>query len=131
MTPFAVLYLLIALIAIATVAWLANLRRARQRWLSRLNLPGVWLQEDGDQRLQLGGAADHGDMVWVNGNQRRRGYWRLQGSSLVCDYGDDVVERFALRRLDAGLIGLSPAAGDGYVFRKRSNNVVPLPVRKD
>ncbi len=123
------LYLLIALMVVVVLAWLRLVRRARQRWLARLALPGIWLQDDKGARLQMGGSADHGDLVWVEDNQQRQGHWRVQGDALVCDFGEHNEQRYQLRLLQPGRIGLSDAVGEVRVFDKQSSNVVALPLR--
>lgn len=100
-------------------------RKARAQWLTKLDLLGCWQWDSGDESLTLVGTPGEGTFARVTGAQTVRGEWRLHGHDLylVTQAG---AQRYDLRLFRPGCIGLKDASGQGRVYEKAGDNVVPL-----
>lgn len=123
---------LLVVIAVAAVVffWVRGARASRQRWVERLDLPGVWEWEEHDGSLEFAGGFSEGTYRLREAQRDVHGRWRLSGHllELTPDSGPQVT--FDLRFFDDGKIGLAAEKGDGRVYVKAPSNVVPLRPRR-
>jgi hypothetical protein len=118
-----------SMIVVAGVALLAFLyvranRRARQKWLTQLDLPGTWHWEQGDAELRLSGYVDRGDFVLREAGTSTSGTWSLRGNTLKLNG----LAEYDLQFFKPGSIGLEPrdAPEARRIYVKQTSNVVPL-----
>lgn len=116
----------------AVLLWRRSVSR-RKRWLQRLNLPGTWTWQDGDSSLSLSGELSAGSFLLRENGSQASGRWRLLGHSLELSpsRGDLVLGAndpyvFDVRRFDTGTLGLDAPGREKRVYRRGSENVVPL-----
>ncbi len=120
------LIVIFVVVAIAFV-WLRGTRRNRDRWLSRLDLPGIWEWEDHDGVLEITGELSGGQYRFRESGGVEKGQWRLEGHSLMlARTGENQVQRYDLRFFDAGKIGVHGPGKERRVYIKIPSNVVPL-----
>ncbi len=131
------LLLVVALIAVVTV-WVRGTRANRLRWLSQLNLPGVWHSDDSGVELsfEFRGELDQGRYSESSVGAVREGAWQLQGNNLLLsptqsepNGGQALVCDLTL--FDKGRIGLNGPGYEHRVFIKAVDNVVPLRTHRD
>ena len=108
----------------AVTLYVRQSRRRRQRWLRRLDLPGVWVSQDDVQETLLlqGGLAEGGFESSVAG----AGQWRLSGDTLVLRSAEGEERRFELTLYDVGKMGLEEHGRRTYYMKNAPSNVVPL-----
>ncbi len=124
---------LLVVIAVALVVFLyvRMTRRARREWLQRLDLPGRWHADAGNEdanviaELTLSGGLDDGSYVLRQGDTTTRGAWRLAGHTLSLR-GDGGEQVFDLHFFKAGHIGLEDTTGARHLLYKAADNVVAL-----
>lgn len=122
---------LLVVVAIGFVVYLyvRMNRQARQNWLQKLDLPGRWLTEDGDEghslELTLNGDLDAGNFALQEADKQRRGTWRLVGHTLTLT-SNQAEQAFDLHLFKPGNIGLEAAQGERHILHKAADNVVPL-----
>ena len=121
-------FFLFAIAAVLAAAWVRKMRVERQRWLTRLQLPGVWICDGQENHVEDRRTLDlDGDLA--SGTYRSsdlgNGTWRLSGHTLLL--GSDSQE-LALDLIfhDVGQISLGRTPGERRIYNKRSGNVVPL-----
>jgi len=114
------------------VFWRRSVTR-RKRWLRQLNLPGTWNWQDGDSSLSLSGELSAGSFLLREAGAQSSGRWRLLGHSLELsatrgdlDLGATDPYVFDVRRFDTGTLGLDAPGREQRVYRRGSENVVPL-----
>jgi hypothetical protein len=122
---------LLVIIFVSTLAfvWVRGTRRNRARWLSRLDLPGVWEREGDWGRLELSGELDHGRYRFIEGRGSapdEAGTWRLQGHTLRLRAEDGSSADYDLRLFDQGKIGIDGPRRERRIYQKSRSNVVPL-----
>ena len=118
--------LVVIIVAAIAVVWVRGTRQNRQRWLTKLNLPGLWQGENG-ARLELGGSLDGGQYRLVVEGLEERGNWSLGGNDLLLHgEGESAPRRYDLRFFDAGRIGLHGQALNREILHRAADNVVPL-----
>jgi hypothetical protein len=124
------LVLLLAVVA-AVYLWIRQSRIARQRWLARLALPGVWSSdtEAGDVTVEFQGEPDHGSYVETDRHTTERGRWRIEGSQLWLS-SESGERAYELRLFADGSIGVDGPGRERRVYVRRRNNVVPLRQRR-
>lgn len=116
----------IAVVAIAFV-WLRGTRRNRDRWLLRLDLPGIWEWEDHEGVLEISGELSEGHYRFRETGSGEKGQWSLEGHTLMlAPTGASHVQRYDLRFFDAGKIGVHGPGRERRVYIKVPSNVVPL-----
>jgi hypothetical protein len=118
--------LVIAIVAALCVLWVRANRQSRQRWLARLDLPGVWLWEDNNGSLELRGELDHGHYRLRDDDDEELGEWQLQGHDLVLESRAGDIARLDLRLFAEGKIGLHGPGRERRIYVKKRGNVVPL-----
>lgn len=124
---------LLVVLAVAFIVFLyvRMTRKARREWLQKLDLPGRWLADSGNENtdsiteLMLTGQLDGGEYVLQQGGAVQRGQWRLAGHTLTMS-GDGSSQSFDLHLFKAGNIGLEDASGARHVLLKAADNVVAL-----
>lgn len=128
------LFFLFVIAVVAGFAWLQKIRADRQRWLARLQLPGVWVCEgqesqnsqkserEGRRTLDLDGDLSSGT---YRSSDLGHGAWRLSGHTLLLSNDS---HEFALDLIfhDVGRISLERAPGERLIYTRRSGNVIPL-----
>ena len=118
--------LVIIVVTAIAVVWMRGARANRQRWLQKLNLPGLWQGESG-ARLELGGTLEGGPYRMVVDGLEERGTWSLGGNDLLLHgEGESNARRYDMRLFDAGKIGLHGQALDREILHRAADNVVPL-----
>jgi hypothetical protein len=119
--------LLVIVVAVLATIWVRNTRAARQRWLTRLNLPGVWECESdaGTSVLEFSGGLAAGRWVEQDPAGEQRGEWVLHGDAIEFRSGD-AVSHCELRVFDDGSLGIHGSGRERRIYRRRANNVVPL-----
>lgn len=120
--------LVVIAVTALVVVWVRGTRRNRLRWLTRLDLPGIWEREGDWGRLELSGELDGGRFRIADGDgaEERSGTWRLEGSSLV--FEDEQAQRVEcdLRLFQEGKIGIDGPTLERRIYHKVPSNVVPL-----
>jgi len=126
--------LLVVLISFVAWYWVKNTRIQRQRWLKKLDLPGVWvcrLPDKVSTRLEFRGTTHEGSYVEFEGDTTIEGQWRLEAHTLTLERpgGGFPLE---LRLFDEGKIGLDRPDGTQRIYFKKQtkNNVVDMRSRK-
>ncbi len=119
---------LVVVVAIGAYMWIRATRTRRERWLRRLNLPGVWVEQgENAATMEFSGSVAQGKFrVTSTSKDRRRGEWQLVGSVLVMTFDDGSKERHDLTFYDSGKIGLERAPGQRIYLQKTPANVIPL-----
>lgn len=118
--------LLVLIVAGMCFWWVQSSRQQRQRWLARLDLPGVWLWDGGDGALELDGDLDRGHYRLRDGDEDEQGTWELNGHDLVLTPRRGRPCVLDLRFFAEGKIGLHGPGREHRIYVKRRGNVVPL-----
>ncbi|MEM7079159.1 MAG: hypothetical protein AAF513_11075 [Pseudomonadota bacterium] len=118
--------LLVIVVAMAAYGYVRTTRAARQRWLQKLALPGVWHAEEGIDVLELQGELSGGSYVWSQAQARVQGHWHLTGHKLTLHAQDGVCSTYDVHLFRQGYIGLEDAAGQRLLLARHTDNVVPL-----
>jgi hypothetical protein len=118
--------LIIVIVAAVCVFWVRANRQNRQRWLARLDLPGIWHWEDNTGVLELQGELDHGRYRLRDGDDEELGEWRLEGHDLVLEARSGATGTLDLRLFTEGRIGLHGPGREHRIYVKKRGNVVPL-----
>jgi len=126
--------LLVVLMCFVAWFWVKNARMQRERWLSRLALPGVWvcrLPDKATTRLEFSGTTHEGRYAEYEGDDIIEGNWRLEAHTLTLEraVGGFPLE---LRMFEEGKIGLDRPDGTQRIYFKKQtgNNVVEMRFRK-
>jgi hypothetical protein len=124
-------FLLILIIAGAAYLWIRRTREGRERWISRLALPGVWSCDtpEGPSVLEFAGAADEGTFIEQSPGATERGRWRIQGSGMVLE-SDRGARSYELRLFENGSLGIDGPDRVRRIYVRQRNNVVPLRQRR-
>jgi hypothetical protein len=116
---------LITLLVIGlVVVYLRSNRKARQRWLQQLDLPGQWESRNNDGTLHLSGGLNAGDFEWRTETGVKKGRWQYRGHRLIL--GDGEAREFTVQLFQPGVISLTDPGGSAELFHKQSTNVVQL-----
>ena len=120
--------LVVIAVTALVVVWVRGTRRNRLRWLSRLDLPGIWEREGDWGRLELTGELDAGRFRLADGegNADRSGAWRLEGSTLILTVDGEQPVECDLRLFQEGKIGIDGPTLERRIYQKVPSNVVPL-----
>jgi len=120
--------LVVIAVTALVVVWVRGTRRNRLRWLSRLDLPGIWEREGEWGRLELIGGLDEGRFRITDGDgaDDRAGSWRLEGSTLVLTEEGAQSLECDLRLFQEGKIGIDGPTLERRIYQKVPSNVVPL-----
>ncbi|MEQ8690693.1 MAG: hypothetical protein RIC89_07640 [Pseudomonadales bacterium] len=115
----------VLLVAGAVFIYVRASRKARQAWLARLDLPGLWHWQQGEGELALSGQLSKGTFVLRDGQTESSGTWRVDGTKIVLR-GQDFEQVLDVHFFKAGNIGLEDEKGQRRVYVKETSNVVPL-----
>jgi len=119
--------MIVIVVAVGVVLWTRAVRQSRRRWLERLDLPGIWLWQDADGELELGGDLDRGAYRIRDGEREEQGDWRLEGHSLILEPGSaQAPSALDLRFFKEGTIGIHGPGRERRVYIKKRGNVIPL-----
>ena len=121
-------------VACVVVLWVKGARKNRQRWLARLDLPGVWHWQPSDTdesgaagSLELGGGLSSGTYRLVEADVEEAGDWALEGHTLsLSPTGAERVGHYEIRFFDEGKIGIDGPGRERRIYVKERTNVVPL-----
>ena len=121
-------------VACVVVLWVKGARKNRQRWLARLDLPGVWHWQPSDTdesgaagSLELGGGLSSGTYRLVEADVEEAGDWALKGHTLsLSPTGAERVGHYEIRFFDEGKIGIDGPGRERRIYVKERTNVVPL-----
>ena len=119
--------LLLAILGYAAHLWVKRTRAARERWISRLALPGVWLSDapNGPWVLEFAGDSTSGQFIERSGRATERGRWRLLGSAIELQ-SDSGTRLYDLRLFENGSIGIDGPDRQRRIYVRQRSNVVPL-----
>jgi hypothetical protein len=121
--------ILTVVIILVTIVYVRSNRRAKQRWLTTLDLPGKWVMQDALGQLTLEGGLSGGTFVLRTEKdglmQERSGDWRFAGQFL------QLITQKSQRSLKvnffrAGVLSLEQLDGTATLFHKAATNVVPI-----
>ncbi len=120
-------FLLLAIIVSAAYTWVKRTRAARERWISRLALPGVWQCDapNGPWVLEFAGDQTSGRYIERSGRATERGSWRLSGNAIELT-SDNGTRTFDLRLFENGSIGIDGPGRERRIYVRQRSNVVPL-----
>lgn len=126
--------LVVISIACITVLWVKGARKNRQRWLERLNLPGLWHWQQSVAAnpgaagtLELSGGLSSGTYRLVEPDAEESGNWILKGHTLeLSPVGAERTGRYDVRFFDDGKIGIDGPGRERRIYVKERTNVVPL-----
>ena len=117
--------LIVAAVAAIAFIWLRGTQRNRLAWLKKLNLPGQWRSDSGV--LILEGDMDSGRYRLAEDTRKEQGRWSLNGNQLqLAPDSAEGSKRFDLRYFAPGEIGLDGPGLPGRIYRRETDNVVPL-----
>lgn len=116
--------LITLLIAGLVIFYLRSNRRARQKWLQQLDLPGQWQSQRNGGVLSLSGSLSAGQFQWRLSAKVEQGSWQYRGSTLTLS-GDGQRE-FQVQFFQPGVISLTDNNDGAELFHKQSTNVVQL-----
>ena len=122
-----VAFLLLVTIVGATFLWVRRTRVARDRWIARLALPGVWQCDasNGPWILEFVGDPNGGRYIERSGRATERGRWQLHGSSIELE-SENGSRTYELRLFENGSIGIDGPGRERRVYVRQRSNVVPL-----
>jgi hypothetical protein len=118
--------LLVVVVGALCFWWVRSNRQSRQRWLQRLDLPGIWDWEGHDGTLELEGGLDRGRYRLREDDAEEQGEWTLHGHDLVLTPRRGGASALDLRLFTEGKIGLHGQGREHRIYIKRRGNVVPL-----
>jgi len=118
---------LVLIIAAACYLWVKRTRAARERWIARLSLPGVWQCDDPAGRwvLEFVGEPTSGRYIEQSGRATERGRWRLLGNEIELSL-DGETRTYQLRLFENGSIGIDGPGRERRIYVRQRSNVVPL-----
>ena len=124
-------FLLLAILVSAAYTWVKRTRAARERWISRLALPGVWQSDapNGPWVLEFAGDPMSGRYIERSGRATERGSWRLAGNAIELA-SDSGTRTYDLRLFENGSIGIDGAGRERRIYVRQRSNVVPLRKRQ-
>jgi hypothetical protein len=125
------LFLLLLIIGSAAYLWVKRTRAARDRWISRLSLPGVWQSDapNGPWVLEFAGEPTSGRFIERSGRATERGRWRLLGSAIELE-SESGTRTYELRLFENGSIGIDGPGRERRIYVRQRSNVVPLRKRQ-
>ncbi|MFP6815109.1 MAG: hypothetical protein VB949_05505 [Pseudomonadales bacterium] len=119
--------LVVIAVCLVVLVWVRGARRNRERWLQRLDLPGIWRCDNEHGSLELSGELQSGTYRFREPDADEQGTWVLEGRMLILTSRLDESPRpYELRFFDSGKIGLDGPGRARRVYVKEPNNVVPL-----
>ena len=122
-----------AVAALAVLAiWLLRVRTSRRRWLTALQLPGIWDLEEASTPtvLEFSGTPEQGRYLARAGTDVEAGAWRIAGRNLeLLPEPDGPAVEYELRVFGPGSIGIHGPGRERQVYLRRGDNVVPIPRR--
>ena len=130
MPPMASFLLLVILVA-AAFMWVKRTRAARERWITRLALPGVWQSDasNGPWVLEFAGDPTSGRYIERSGRATERGSWRLTGNAIELE-SENGTRTYDLRLFENGSIGIDGPGRERRIYVRQRSNVVPLRKRQ-
>jgi hypothetical protein len=124
--------LIVVLIFItACYLWVKRTRAARERWIARLSLPGVWQCDapNGPWVLEFVGEPTSGRYIEQSGRATERGRWRLLGGEIELE-SDAGTRSYQLRLFENGSIGIDGPGRERRIYVRQRSNVIPLRKRQ-
>jgi hypothetical protein len=120
-------FLLLMIILGATFLWVKRTRTARDRWIARLALPGVWQCDapNGPWILEFVGDPSSGRYIERSGRATERGRWELRGSAIELE-SEGGSRSYELRLFENGSIGIDGPGRERRIYVRQRSNVVPL-----
>lgn len=128
-------FAVLGVVALVVLRWARATKRARGEWLRALNLSGRWERQPGGgngaaRSLTFTGELAAGRYEAKDGEAVCRGDWRLRGHTLTLAPADGPATEFDLRLFKPGEIGLDGPGREREIYRRSSDNVVALRVRR-
>lgn len=115
----------VGVVALGIYLYMRSTRLAKEKWLKKLDLPGLWHWHEGEATLTLTGGYERGRFVAREVEKVIEGEWRLSGHKLVLQ-APGYRQSLDVTLYQAGSIGLEDETGIRRAYTKESSNVVPL-----
>ena len=121
--------ILTILVTLIVIIYVRSNKRAKQQWLTTLDLPGRWVMQTADGYLQLQGGLSEGSFTMQakdsDEQQERSGNWHFSGNFLVLS---TLTGRrsFKINFFRAGVLSLEDPDGTAMLYHKAATNVVPI-----
>ena len=117
------------LVTLIVIIYVRSNKRAKQQWLTTLDLPGRWVMQTAEGYLQLQGGLSEGTFTMqVEGDdepQARTGNWHFSGNLLVLS-SQTGQRSFKVNFFRAGVLSLEDPDGTAMLYHKAATNVVPI-----
>lgn len=121
--------ILTILVTLVVIIYVRSNKRAKQRWLTTLDLPGRWVMQTAEGYLQLNGGLSQGTFTLHAeeraGQQVRTGSWYFASDQLVLSTQTGQ-RSFKVNFFRAGVLSLEEADGTAMLYHKAATNVVPI-----
>ena len=126
---------LLVVVAVSAIAffWIRGARRNRDRWLTRLDLPGTWEREGAVGTLELSGNLSGGEYRFTDPEEEggsESGVWALHGHTLRLTAAAGPARDYDLRMFREGKVGIDGPGRERRIYQKVPSNVVPLRARR-
>ena len=117
------------LVTLIVIIYVRSNKRAKQQWLTTLDLPGRWVMQTAEGYLQLQGGLSEGTFAMqAEGDdepQVRTGKWHFSGNLLVLSTQTGQ-RSFKVNFFRAGVLSLEDPDGTATLYHKAASNVVPI-----
>ena len=120
--------ILTILVALIVIFYVRSNKRAKQQWLTTLDLPGRWVMQTHNGFLQLEGGLSEGKFTLRmedDAQQVRAGNWHFSGNSLVLSTQTGQ-RSYKVNFFRAGVLSLEEPDGTAMLYHKAASNVVPI-----
>ena len=122
--------IVVGVVALGIFWYMRSTKQAKDNWLKKLDLPGLWHWQDGKATLTLTGGLEQGRFVATEqredeGDRVVEGEWQLIGHRLELR-APGYHQILDLTLYQPGSIGLEDETGIRRAYTKESTNVVPL-----
>ena len=120
--------ILTILVTLVVIIYVRSNKRAKQQWLTTLDLPGRWVMQTAEGYLQLQGGLSEGTFTMQaeeDLQQVRAGSWHFSGNLLVLSTQTGQ-RSFKVNFFRAGVLSLEDPDGTAMLYHKAASNVVPI-----
>ncbi len=121
--------ILTILVTLIVIIYVRSNKRAKQQWLTTLDLPGRWVMQTAEGYLQLHGGLSKGTFTMQaqddDEQQVRTGNWYFSGNQLVLSTQSGQ-RSFKVNFFRAGVLSLEDPDGTAMLYHKAATNVVPI-----
>ena len=120
--------ILTILVTLVVIIYVRSNKRAKQQWLTTIDLPGRWVMQTAEGYLQLQGGLGEGTFTMQSEEdqqQVRSGNWHFSGNFLVLSTQTGQ-RSFKVNFFRAGVLSLEDPDGTAMLYHKSATNVVPI-----